>query len=86
LLGRGIRWRQRAQILIASMVYTPVNQIALICQTDQAYVRRVMTRVQCPRPKKRLVDKVMGNRVCVPPKANRHHGNRRTRDQQRAMR
>jgi hypothetical protein len=34
--------RQRAQILMASMVYTPVYQIALICQTDEAYVRRVI--------------------------------------------
>lgn len=34
--------RQRAQILLASMVYTPVNQIALICQTDEAHVRRVI--------------------------------------------
>ena len=25
--------RQRAQIQVASMVYTPVHQIALICQT-----------------------------------------------------
>ncbi|MBV8714997.1 MAG: IS630 family transposase [Chloroflexi bacterium] len=34
--------RQRAQILMASMVYTPVYQIALICQTDEAHVRRVI--------------------------------------------
>jgi hypothetical protein len=34
--------RQRAQILMASMVYTPVTQIALICQTDEAHVRRVI--------------------------------------------
>ena len=34
--------RQRAQILMASMVYTPVCQIALICQTDEAHVRRVI--------------------------------------------
>src|SRR4030088_2368019 len=34
--------RQRAQILMASMVYTPVYQIALICQTDEAYVRRMI--------------------------------------------
>jgi len=34
--------RQRAQILMASMVYTPVYQIALICQTDEAYVRKVI--------------------------------------------
>jgi hypothetical protein len=34
--------RQRAQILMASMVYTPVHQIALICQTDEAYVRKVI--------------------------------------------
>src|SRR3712207_1427293 len=34
--------RQRAQILLASMVYTPVYQIALICQTDEAHVRRVI--------------------------------------------
>jgi hypothetical protein len=34
--------RQRAQILMASMVYTPVNQIALICKTDEAHVRRVI--------------------------------------------
>jgi len=34
--------RQRAQILLASMVYTPVSQIALICQTDEAHVRRVI--------------------------------------------
>jgi hypothetical protein len=32
---------RRAQILLASMVYTPVYQIALICQTDEAHVRRV---------------------------------------------
>jgi homeodomain-containing protein/DDE superfamily endonuclease len=34
--------RQRAQILLASVVYTPVHQIALICQTDEAHVRRVI--------------------------------------------
>jgi hypothetical protein len=35
--------RQRAQIILASVVYTPVYQIALICQTDEAaYVRRVI--------------------------------------------
>jgi transposase len=34
--------RQRAQILMASMVYTPVYQIALICKTDEAHVRRVI--------------------------------------------
>jgi hypothetical protein len=34
--------RQRAQILMASMVYTPVYQIALICKTDEAYVRKVI--------------------------------------------
>src|SRR5438045_9382117 len=34
--------RQRAQILMASMVYTPVYQIALICQTGEAHVRRVI--------------------------------------------
>jgi hypothetical protein len=34
--------RQRAQIVMASMVYTPVYQIALICQTDEAHVRRVI--------------------------------------------
>jgi hypothetical protein len=34
--------RQRAQILMASMVYTPVYQIALVCQTDEAHVRRVI--------------------------------------------
>jgi len=34
--------RQRAQILMASMMYTPVYQIALICQTDEAHVRRVI--------------------------------------------
>ena len=34
--------RQRAHILMASMVYTPVYQIALICQIDEAYVRRVI--------------------------------------------
>jgi homeodomain-containing protein/DDE superfamily endonuclease len=34
--------RQRAQILLASMVYTPVYQIALICQTDEAHVRKVI--------------------------------------------
>jgi transposase len=33
---------QRAQILMASVVYTPVYQIALICQTDEAHVRRVI--------------------------------------------
>ena len=34
--------RQRAHILLASMVYTPVYQIALTCQTDEAQVRRVI--------------------------------------------
>jgi len=34
--------RQRAQILMASMVYTPVYQMALICKTDEAHVRRVI--------------------------------------------
>src|ERR1700687_2695523 len=34
--------RQRAQILMASMVYTPVYQVALICKTDEAHVRRVI--------------------------------------------
>ena len=34
--------RQRVQILMASMVYTPVHQIALICQTDEAHVRKVI--------------------------------------------
>jgi hypothetical protein len=34
--------RQRAQILMASMVYTPVYQIALSCKTDEAYVRKVI--------------------------------------------
>src|ERR1700736_750900 len=34
--------RQRAQILMASMVYTPVYQIALICKTDETHVRRVI--------------------------------------------
>src|SRR5919197_5438918 len=34
--------RQRAQILLASMVYTPVYQIALIFKTDEAYVRKVI--------------------------------------------
>jgi transposase len=34
--------RQRAEILLASMVYTPVRQIALIFRTDEAYVRKVI--------------------------------------------
>src|SRR6267154_4654965 len=34
--------RHRVQILMASMVYTPVYQIALICKTDEAHVRRVI--------------------------------------------
>ena len=34
--------RQRAEILLASMVYTPVSQIALIFRTDEAYVRKVI--------------------------------------------
>src|ERR687885_589793 len=34
--------RQRAQILMASVVYTPVAQIARICNTDEAYVRKVI--------------------------------------------
>ena len=34
--------RQRAQILMASVVYTPVAQIARICQTDEAHVRKVI--------------------------------------------
>jgi len=34
--------RQRAQILMASMVYTPVSQIARICMTDERHVRRVI--------------------------------------------
>jgi transposase len=34
--------RQRAEILLASMVYTPVQQIALIFRTDEAYVRKVI--------------------------------------------
>jgi hypothetical protein len=33
---------ERAQILMASMVDTPVYQIALICNTDEAYVRKVI--------------------------------------------
>jgi hypothetical protein len=38
--------RQRAQILMASMVYTPVYQIALICQTDEAHVSASHSRLQ----------------------------------------
>jgi Homeodomain-like domain len=34
--------RQRAEILLASMVYTPVYQIALIFRTDEAYVRKLI--------------------------------------------
>lgn len=34
--------RQRAQILLASAVYTPAPQIAAICQTDETHVRRVI--------------------------------------------
>jgi len=34
--------RQRAEILLASKVYTPVYQIALIFRTDEAYVRKVI--------------------------------------------
>jgi transposase len=34
--------RQRAEILLASMVYTPVRQIALIFRTDEAHVRKVI--------------------------------------------
>lgn len=34
--------RQRAQILLASAVYTPVGQIARICRTDEAHVRKVI--------------------------------------------
>ena len=34
--------RHRAEILLASMVYTPVHQIALIFRTDEAYVRKVI--------------------------------------------
>src|ERR687885_497246 len=34
--------RQRAEILLASMVYTPVQQIALIFRTDEAHVRKVI--------------------------------------------
>jgi Helix-turn-helix domain len=34
--------RQRAQILMAWVVYTPVTQIARICQTDEAHVRKVI--------------------------------------------
>jgi transposase len=34
--------RQRAQILMASLVYTPVAQIARICSTDEAHVRKVI--------------------------------------------
>jgi hypothetical protein len=49
--------RQRAQILMASMVYTPVYQIALICQTDEAHVRRVINAFNDfgfePEPKSR---------------------------------
>jgi hypothetical protein len=34
--------RQRADIVLASMVHTPVYQIALIFRTDEAYVRKVI--------------------------------------------
>jgi transposase len=34
--------RQRAQILLASLVYTPVDQLARICRTDEAHVRKVI--------------------------------------------
>jgi transposase len=34
--------RQRAEILPASVVYTPVYQIALIFRTDESYVRKVI--------------------------------------------
>src|SRR5262249_20349928 len=34
--------RQRAEILLASVVYTPVYQIAQIFRTDGAYVRKVI--------------------------------------------
>ncbi len=34
--------RQRAEILLASVVYTPVSQIALIFRTDEAFVRKVI--------------------------------------------
>jgi hypothetical protein len=34
--------RQRAQILMASVVYTPVAQIARICDTDEAHVRKII--------------------------------------------
>jgi len=34
--------RQRAEILLACVVYTPVYQIALIFRTDEAYVRKVI--------------------------------------------
>src|SRR5580765_5565487 len=37
--------RQRAEILLASVVYTPVHQIALIFRTDEAYVRKVIHAV-----------------------------------------
>ena len=39
--------RQRAQILMASMVYTPVYQIALVCRIDEAPVRRVIHAGRC---------------------------------------
>jgi hypothetical protein len=35
--------RERAQMLMASVVYTPVAQIARICQSDEAHVRRSST-------------------------------------------
>jgi len=34
--------RQRAEILLASVVYAPVQQIALIFRTDEAHVRKVI--------------------------------------------
>lgn len=34
--------RQRAEMLLASVVYTPVQQIALIFRTDEAHVRKVI--------------------------------------------
>ncbi len=38
--------RQRAQILMASMVYTPVYQIALICKTDEGSRSASHSRLQ----------------------------------------
>src|SRR5712691_1928591 len=50
--------RQRSEILLASMVYTPVYQIALIFRTDEALTRWSLRRLKSYVERRKIVPSI----------------------------